>query len=175
MMGARGPPGLPGPPVSTYVHPANLPYIMMWSNLTDYPYPQPQNAICCCTCYVVYIMTNCCASSHSTGTSGTHRTPWWAWRAWADCKIILQNIHNSLVYYVNRTGRICYHFPCQTYSGDRILIVEIICLLWDFNALVFFPKGTVGPRGPPGPPGKAGDDVRTRFFPLSWDYFKLLL
>lgn len=40
-----------------------------------------------------------CASCHSTGTSGTHRTPWWARRAWTKCKIILQVIPSSLKYH----------------------------------------------------------------------------
>lgn len=60
-------------------------------------------------------MTKCCISSHSTGTSRTHRTCWWAWRARTGRKIILLNIYTS------------FNVDLKVHPGD-------------LNALVFFPR-----------------------------------
>lgn len=140
MMGARGPPGPPGPPVSS--HRTGHCKFKPWGDLIK---PHTHN-LKMQQCYVDYMMTYRCASPHSTGSSGTHRTPWWAWRAWTDCKIILQNIHCSSNYHM-MTELLCCH------SLVRLILKA-------FVILVFFPQGPVGARGPPGPPGKAGEDVR---------------
>lgn len=59
LMGPRGPPGPPGPPVSANTH------CKFTHNF------KIQFAIA-----LVSFMTNCCFSSHLTGTSRTHRTRW---------------------------------------------------------------------------------------------------
>ena len=128
ILGPRGPPGPPGaagPAVSSYTHThtsINVSSQVTWSHQLLHPAPWT------------------CSFCHSTGTSGTHRTPWWARRAWTDCKTILLKIHNRLF------------VPCQT--SELFVIFEIL------NFLVLSPKGPAGARGPPGPAGKSGDDVR---------------
>lgn len=89
--------------------------------------------------------TNSCASYHSTGSSGTHRTPWWARRAWTDCKIILQNIHNSFNYHMIIDLR---H-------------LKSICHLWDLKCFWFLFQG---PRWCSWPPWTRWQSWRWRMY-----------
>lgn len=72
--------------------------------------------------------------SPSTGTSGIHWPPWWAWRGWTFCKYAKHNKTSTPALYL------CELLPLSTAVG-------------------LFLQGAMGPRGPAGPSGKNGEDV----------------